>query len=128
MLQLSEARDEDTDGSIDLIQIVDDVQSALRAGVSIQISKPSEAVMAKAVSVVDAAMASCQRTDYVRSAIDSIIKLVDALLNVPTCGHASNSNLLDDSDRIRDVSPTRLMEQVLEFFLFKKANFKVFDF
>lgn len=111
MLQLSEARDDDTDGSIDLIQVVDDVQSALRAGVSIQISKPSEAVMTKAVSVVDAAMASCQRTDYVRSAIDSIIKLVDALLNVPTCGHASNSNLLDDSDRIRDVSPTRLMEQ-----------------
>ena len=47
-----------------------------------------------------------------QSAVESIVKLVDILLNVPTCGHANNSNLLDDSDRIRDVSPTRLMEQV----------------
>merc|ERR1711881_583276 len=90
---------------------VDDVQSALRAGVSIQISKPHEAVIGKTVSVVDAAMASCDKTAYVRSAVESIVKLVDVLLNVPTCGHANNSNLLDDSDRIRDVSPTRLMEQ-----------------
>merc|ERR1712168_657847 len=90
---------------------VDDVQSALRAGVSIQISKPHEAVIGKTVSVVDAAMASCDKTAYVRSAVESIVKLVDVLLNVPTCGHANNSGLLDDSDRIRDVSPTRLMEQ-----------------
>ena len=77
-----------------------------------QISKPSEAVITKAVSVVDAAMSSCDRSAYVRSAMDSIVKLVNNLLNVHTCGHASNGNLLDDSDRIRDVSPTRLMEQV----------------
>merc|ERR1711874_609032 len=95
----------------DLMKTVDDVQSALRAGVSIQISKPHEAVIGKTVSVVDAAMASCDKTAYVRSAVESIVKLVDILLNVPTCGHANNSGLLDDSDRIRDVSPTRLMEQ-----------------
>jgi len=95
----------------DLMKTVDDVQSALRAGVSIQISKPHEAVIGKTVSVVDAAMASCDKTAYVRSAVESIVKLVDVLLNVPTCGHANNSGLLDDSDRIRDVSPTRLMEQ-----------------
>ena len=77
-----------------------------------QISKPHEAVIGKTVSVVDAAMASCDKTAYVRSAVESIVKLVDVLLNVPTCGHANNSNLLDDSDSIRDVSPTRLMEQV----------------
>lgn len=95
----------------DLMKTVDDVQSALRAGVSIQISKPHEAVIGKTVSVVDAAMASCDKAAYVRSAVESIVKLVEVLLNVPTCGHANNSNLLDDSDRIRDVSPTRLMEQ-----------------
>ena len=77
-----------------------------------QISKPHEAVIGKTVSVVDAAMASCDKAAYVRSAVESIVKLVEVLLNVPTCGHANNSNLLDDSDRIRDVSPTRLMEQV----------------
>jgi len=95
----------------DLMKIVDDVQSALRAGVSIQISKPHEAVISKTVSVVDAAMVACDKIAYVQSAVESIVKLVDILLNVPTCGHANNSNLLDDSDRIRDVSPTRLMEQ-----------------
>ena len=77
-----------------------------------QISKPHEAVIGKTVSVVDAAMVSCDKAAYVRSAVESIVKLVEVLLNVPTCGHANNSNLLDDSDRIRDVSPTRLMEQV----------------
>merc|ERR1712083_806997 len=56
-------------------------------------------------------MASCDKAAYVRSAVESIVKLVDILLNVPTCGHANNSGLLDDSDRIRDVSPTRLIEQ-----------------
>ena len=95
----------------DLQKIVEDVQSALRAGVSIQISKPHEAVISKTVSVVDAAMLNCDKIAYVQSAIESIVKLVDVLLNVPTCGHANNSNLLDDSDHIRDVSPTRLMEQ-----------------
>ena len=69
-------------------------------------------MIGKTVSVVDAAMASCDKAAYVRSAVESIVKLVEVLLNVPTCGHANNSNLLDDSDRIRDVSPTRLMEQV----------------
>ena len=106
---------DDLGDELDLIQIVDDVQSALRAGVSIQISKPSEAVMSKAVSVVEAAMVSCDKAAYIQSAVESILKLVEALLNVPTCSHnlANNSNLLDDSDRIRDVSPTRLMEQVI---------------
>ena len=77
-----------------------------------QISKPHEAVISKTVSVVDAAMVACDKIAYVQSAVESIVKLVDILLNVPTCGHANNSNLLDDSDRIRDVSPTRLMEHV----------------
>ena len=67
-----------------------------------QISKPHEAVIGKTVSVVDAAMASCDKAAYVRSAVESIVKLVEVLLNVPTCGHANNSNLLDDSDRIQD--------------------------
>ena len=34
------------------------------------------------------------------------------ILNATTCGHANNRNLLDDSDRIRDVSQTRFMEQI----------------
>ena len=63
--------------------------------------------------VVDAALGSCDKVSYVKSVVDSINKMVQDLLNVPTCGHASNANLLDDSDQIRDVSPTRLMEQVL---------------
>jgi len=95
----------------DLILIVDEVQSALRAGVSIQISKPNEAVMDRASSILEAALLSCDKVAYVKSVTESIIKLVNDLLNVPTCGHASNANLLDDTDRIRDVSPTRLMEQ-----------------
>ena len=56
-------------------------------------------MISKAVSVVDAAMVSCEKDAYVKSAIESIVKLVDVILNVPTCCHASNSNLLDDSDR-----------------------------
>ena len=50
-----------------------------------QISKPHEAVIGKTVSVVDAAMASCDKAAYVRSAVESIVKLVEVLLNVPTC-------------------------------------------
>ena len=80
---------------------------------TLQISKPNEAVISKATSVVDAALISCEKVAYVKSVIDSIVKLVNDLLHVPTCGHANNGNLLDDTDRIRDVSPTRLMEQVL---------------
>jgi hypothetical protein len=77
----------------------------------LQISKPKGTVIERATSVVDAALVSCDKDAYVKSAIESITKLVDDLLHVPTCGHASNANLLDDSDRIGDVSPTRLMEQ-----------------
>merc|ERR1719220_2375215 len=51
----------------DLMKTVDDVQSALRAGVSIQISKPHEAVIGKTVSVVDAAMVACDKIAYVKS-------------------------------------------------------------
>lgn len=105
------AEDNSSTAQDDLSLCVDDVQSALRAGVSIQISKPNEAVITKSSSVVDAALISCEKVAYVKSVIDSIVKLVNDLLHVPTCGHASNGNLLDDTDRIRDVSPTRLMEQ-----------------
>lgn len=129
---ICENTNEDNSAQDDLILCVDDVQSALRAGVSIQvrllklgkkwtknviltlqISKPNEAVITKSSSVVDAALISCEKVAYVKSVIDSIVKLVNDLLHVPTCGHANNGNLLDDTDRIRDVSPTRLMEQVL---------------
>jgi len=108
---ICENTNEDNSAQDDLILCVDDVQSALRAGVSIQISKPNEAVITKSSSVVDAALISCEKVAYVKSVIDSIVKLVNDLLHVPTCGHANNGNLLDDTDRIRDVSPTRLMEQ-----------------
>lgn len=102
---------EDTPSEDDLIQIVEEVQTALRAGVSIQISKPNEAVIQKSSSIVEAALMNCEKVAYVKSLIESIVKLVNDLLNVPKCGHASSANLLDDSDRIRDISPTRLMEQ-----------------
>ena len=70
-------------------------------------------MISKSSSVVDAALISCEKVAYVKSVIDSIVKLVNDLLHVPTCGHANNGNLLDDTDRIRDISPTRLMEQVI---------------
>ena len=62
---------------------------------------------------LETALLSCDKFTYIKSAIESIVKHVNDLLNVPKCGHGSNSNLLDDTDRIRDVSPTRLMEQVI---------------
>ena len=65
-----------------------------------------------ASSVVEAALQTCDNVSYVKKAIDSIIKLVNDLLNVSKCNHSANKNLLDDTDRIRDISPTRLMEQV----------------
>ena len=77
-------------------------------------------MISKASSVVDAALISCEKVAYVKSVIDSIVKLVNDLLHVPTCGHANNGNLLDDTDRIRDISPTRLMEQVP--YLFSLTN------
>ena len=78
-----------------------------------QVSKPNEAVIRNASSVLEAALQTCDKVSYVKKAIDSIIKLVNDLLNVSKCNHSSIcKNLLDDTDRIRDISPTRLMEQV----------------
>ena len=77
-----------------------------------QVSKPNEAVIRNASSVLEAALQTCDKVSYVKKAIDSIIKLVNDLLNVSKCNHSANKNLLDDTDRIRDISPTRLMEQV----------------
>ena len=62
---------------------------------------------------METALLSCDKVTYIKSAFESIVKHVNDLLNVPKCGHGTNSNLLDDTDRIRDVSPTRLMEQVI---------------
>ena len=78
-----------------------------------QISKPNEAVIELASTSLETALLSCDKITYIKSAFESIVKHVNDLLNVPKCGHGTNSNLLDDTDRIRDVSPTRLMEQVL---------------
>lgn len=90
----------------EMTRLVDDVQAALRAGVTIQVSKPRPPVISRANSVVEAAVAAnCNRSSYVASAVDSIVKLVDDLLNVPTCTlvHApTDSKLLDESDRIKD--------------------------
>ena len=77
-----------------------------------QISKPNEAVIELASTSLETALLSCDKITYIKSAFESIVKHVNDLLNVPKCGHGTNSNLLDDTDRIRDVSPTRLMEQV----------------
>ena len=77
-----------------------------------QISKPNEAVIELASTSLETALLSCDKVTYIKSAFESIVKHVNDLLNVPKCGHGTNSNLLDDTDRIRDVSPTRLMEQV----------------
>ena len=78
-----------------------------------QISKPNEAVIELASTSLETALLSCDKVTYIKSAFESIVKHVNDLLNVPKCGHGTNSNLLDDTDRIRDVSPTRLMEQVI---------------
>ena len=87
-----------------------------------QVSKPNEAVIRNASSVLEAALQTCDKVSYVKKAIDSIIKLVNDLLNVSKCNHSSIcKNLLDDTDRIRDISPTRLMEQV-PIFKIKSLN------
>lgn len=102
---------DDTSNNDDHTAILEEVQSALRAGISIQISKPNEAVIELASTSMETALLSCDKVTYIKSAFESIVKHVNDLLNVPKCGHGTNSNLLDDTDRIRDVSPTRLMEQ-----------------
>ena len=69
----------------------------------------------RAASVVEAAVGACSISAYVRSAIDSIVKLVNDLLNVPNCVHNSPNNLLDETDQIRDDSAGH-MEEVRNIF------------
>merc|ERR1719510_576839 len=109
--KINDDDDETTSNYNDHSAILEEVQSALRAGISIQISKPNEAVIELASTSLETALLSCDKITYIKSAFESIVKHVNDLLNVPKCGHGTNSNLLDDTDRIRDVSPTRLMEQ-----------------
>jgi len=109
--KINDDDDETTSNYNDHSAILEEVQSALRAGISIQISKPNEAVIELASTSLETALLSCDKVTYIKSAFESIVKHVNDLLNVPKCGHGTNSNLLDDTDRIRDVSPTRLMEQ-----------------
>merc|ERR1719510_802574 len=109
--KINDDDDETTSNYNDHSAILEEVQSALRAGISIQISKPNEAVIELASTSMETALLSCDKVTYIKSAFESIVKHVNDLLNVPKCGHGTNSNLLDDTDRIRDVSPTRLMEQ-----------------
>ncbi len=89
-------------------------------GPSFQVSRPSEAVIERANEVVKAAVAACSISAYVRSAIDSIAKFVNDLLNVPNCVHTSSTNLLDETDQISESTSSSIMGQVADLTLHPK--------